>query len=274
MATYAIGDVQGCYGELCRILERVDFNPAQDRLWLVGDLINRGRENLQVLRLIMSFGPSAVTVLGNHDLHFLAICLGGHKVNRGDTFQDVLAAPDCDAIARWYLRQPLLLVDADLGYAMVHAGIPHLWSLETAGRLAKEVESVLRSDDHRIYFEGLYGNRPARWQDDLTGMDRWRLITNYFTRMRLLHADGALDFSHKGALADAPAGLIPWFELRAAAPLGVKLLFGHWAAIEGQTGHADLIGLDTGCVWGRSLTALCLETGEYTEVQAIDRHPG
>lgn len=272
MATYAIGDIQGCYGELCQMLEQIDFDPACDRLWLLGDLINRGRGNIEVLRLIMSFGPSAVTVLGNHDLHFLAICLGGHRTNRTDTFQDVLEAPDCDEIADWYRQQPLLLVDAGLGYAMAHAGIPHLWSLEVASGLANEVETVLRSDEHRSYFEQLYGNRPDRWNSDLTGMDRWRLITNYFTRMRLLHTDGTLDFSHKGGLADAPAGLVPWFDLRAAAPLGIRLLFGHWAAIEGQTGHADLIGLDSGCVWGRFLTALCLETGEYSSVDAFDRH--
>lgn len=271
MATYAIGDVQGCYSELIELLEQLEFDPARDRLWLLGDLINRGRRNLEVVRLIMSFGSSAVTVLGNHDLHFLAIALGGHSPNRADTFHDVLQAPDVGDITDWYRNQPLLFADTNLGYAMTHAGIPHIWTLAQASIHAQEVEAVLRTDAHRAYFAELYGNRPDHWQDDLSGMDRLRLITNYFTRMRLVDADCRLNFSHKGGLSDAPAGLVPWFDLRARSPLGVKLIFGHWAALEGESGHPDLIALDTGCVWGRYLTALCLETGVMSRVEAHGR---
>lgn len=247
----------------------LDFDPASDQLWLLGDLINRGPDNLSVLRYVMSLDGAVRTVLGNHDLHFLAIRLGGHKTNRSDTFGDVLEADDVDEITQWYCQQPLLVADETLGYAMAHAGIPHLWSLEQAKRLAAEVETVIRSDNRAGYFEKMYGNKPGCWSDSLSGMDRLRAITNYFTRMRLVDENGELNFSHKGALADAPEGCIPWYELRSRKPLGCTLLFGHWAALEGETGHDDILALDTGCVWGRDLTALCLETGQYTTVDAF-----
>ena len=268
MATYAIGDVQGCYDELCDLLERLHFDPTRDHLWFLGDLINRGRANLEVLRLVMSLGSGATTVLGNHDLHFLAIVLGGHSPTRADTFQDALAAPDVGEIVLWYRRQPLLVKNELLGYVMTHAGIPHIWDLGQAEQLAAEVELVIRDESDNRYFCELYGNVPAGWSDTLEGMDRWRAITNYFTRMRLMDTTGTLDFSHKGGLADAPGGLLPWYELRAGKPIGLKLLFGHWAAIEGLTGRGDIIALDTGCVWGRELTALCLETGRFESTPA------
>ena len=260
MATYAIGDVQGCHAELAALLERIEFDKNCDRLWLVGDLINRGTENLAVLELVMSLGDAATTVLGNHDLHFLAIRCGGHSANRSDTFQDVLDAPNVEEITRWYRRQPLLVLDETLGYAMSHAGIPHIWDLRKARSLAAEVEAVIQGEQSTEYFQGMYGNSPPGWNKKLAGMARWRAITNYLTRMRLLDDKGEMDFSHKGSLADAPANLQPWFDLRALNPLPVKLLFGHWAAIEGHTGHEDIIALDTGCVWGRHMTALCLDT--------------
>ncbi len=268
MATYAVGDIQGCYEEFAGMLELVSFDPARDRLWLLGDLINRGSKNLAVVRLVRSLGSAASTILGNHDLHFLAIYYGGHTPNRADTFQDVLEADDVGEIADWYRHQAFLICDRSLGYVMTHAGIPHIWNVERAAELALELESVLRGEHHRRYFEDMYGNEPDCWSADLEGMDRWRCITNYFTRMRLMDADGVLDFSHKGALVDAPAGLAPWFELRARRPLDLKLLFGHWAALEGETDDAAIIALDTGCVWGRELTALCLETGEIHAVAA------
>jgi len=268
LATYAIGDIQGCYKELCRLLELIDFDATEDRLWLVGDLVNRGPDNLAVLRLVMSLGDRAVTVLGNHDLHLLAIVLGGHSLNRSDTFRDVLVAPDLDEIVGWYCRQPLLVRDDRLGCVMTHAGIPHIWDLSQAAELAAEVEEVIAAGQRR-YFEKLYGNEPARWSDALKGMDRLRAITNYLTRMRLVRKDGTLDFSHKGAIADAPRGLVPWYDMRAKAPLGMRLLFGHWAALEGHTGSEECIALDTGCVWGRELTALKLDTWTFTQTSAI-----
>lgn len=266
MATYAIGDIQGCYAELCDLLERISFDPTGDRLWLVGDLVNRGPDSLAVVRLVRSFGQSAVTVLGNHDLHFLAIHIGGHGINRADTFVDLLQADDADDIAEWFCAQRFLHRDDELGFAMTHAGIPHVWSLDEAEALALELEAVVGGKMRQAYFESMYGNKPDTWSASLTGMDRWRSITNYFTRMRLVDKDGRMDFAHKGALRDAPAEWTPWYELRAATPLPVKLVFGHWAAIEGCTGQKRIIALDTGCVWGRDLTALCLETGKYYRV--------
>jgi bis(5'-nucleosyl)-tetraphosphatase (symmetrical) len=268
VATYAIGDIQGCYDELSVLLDRVRFDPSEDRLWLVGDLINRGPQSLKVARFVRSLGDAVLAVLGNHDLHLLAIVFGGHRVNRGDTFTDLLDASDVQDIADWLRHRPLLVRDDGLGYVMTHAGIPHIWSLDEASALAVEVQSVIRSDRHAEYFATMYGNRPACWQDGLEGMDRWRAITNYFTRMRLVDEAGCLEFSHKGSLEDAPVGWWPWYELRAREPLGAKLVFGHWASLEGRTGVDDIIALDTGCVWGRELTALCLETARFTRVSA------
>ena len=270
MATYAIGDVQGCYAELAELLAQVAFSERHDQLWFLGDLINRGPESLQVVRLVRSLGSAARLVLGNHDLHFLAIVLGGHSPNRHDTFSDLLDAPEVEEIAQWFREQPLLVADEDLGYAMVHAGIPHLWDLDQARALAAEVETVMRGSRCEVFFQQMYGNKPDCWTDDLLpdSMDRLRVITNYLTRLRLVDARGCMNFSHKGLASDAPQGWSPWFQLRAQRPLGTRLLFGHWAALEGGTGIDDLIALDTGCVWGRELTALCLETRERHAVPA------
>jgi len=268
MATYAIGDIQGCYEEFSRLLDEVDFRSDTDQLWLLGDLINRGPENLAVLRRVIDLGSAAITVLGNHDLHFLAIHRGGHSLNRADTFGDVLESSKVDQISDWYRQQPLLYRSKKLGYVMAHAGIPHLWNMKKARTLAEEVAEVIRGPDCESYFQQMYGNDPICWDDDLEGMPRWRSITNYFTRMRLLDEEGRLDFSHKGALAEAPEDFEPWFELRARTPLKLRILFGHWAALEGYTGHDRIINLDTGCVWGRSLTALRLDDGTFFSVEA------
>jgi bis(5'-nucleosyl)-tetraphosphatase (symmetrical) len=270
VATYAIGDVQGCYRELCSLLELLKFDPKEDQVWFLGDLINRGHDNLAVVNLVMSLGKAARTVLGNHDLHFLAIVFGGHTPNRSDTFQDILDAKTVMSIAEWYCQQSMLVKDEKLGFVMTHAGIPHLWNLEQAAVLAAEVETVISSGKQRRgFFADMYGNEPAGWSDKLKGMDRLRAITNYLTRMRLMSKDGTLDFAHKGPLSEAPENLYPWYELRAKNPLGVTTLFGHWAALEGVTNTPDVIALDTGCVWGRELSALCLETGKITRVAAV-----
>ena len=268
MATYAIGDIQGCYEEFSALLDMVDFRSERDRLWLLGDLINRGPGNLAVIRRVMDLGDAAITVLGNHDLHFLAIHRGGHSINRADTFDDLLSWKRVDEVSDWYRHRLLIHRDKELGYAMTHAGIPHLWSLKQARTLAAEVEEVIRGPKCETFFREMYGNDPHCWHDDLDGMPRWRVLTNYFTRMRLLDEEGCMDFSHKGALADAPAELAPWFEFRVAHPLKLKILFGHWAALEGHTGHESIIGLDTGCVWGRTLTALRLDDARYFTVKA------
>lgn len=255
MSTYVIGDVQGCYEALRHLLETVDYDSKRDVLWFVGDLINRGPQSLETLRFVKSLKRRAVTVLGNHELHLLAIVRGGHDVKNGDTFQDVLQAKDCEELADWLRQLPLLHVEN--GHAMVHAGIPHMWRLRMARRLAAEVESVLRGKHADKFFEKMYGNEPAQWSDDLDGMDRHRLITNYFTRMRLISKEGRLDFSHKGTLEDVPAGFEPWFEHKPR--VGRPVVFGHWAALDGVTGSKQMLGVDTGCVWGRTMTALRLE---------------
>ncbi len=270
-----MGDVQGCLREFELLLERINFG-SKDRLWLAGDLINRGSHSLEVLRLIESMSNQVEVVLGNHELHFLAIYFGGHKSSRSDTFESLLAAADVEHLASWLCRQKMLHHDPLLNCTMTHAGIPHIWSLERARGFADEVEEVLRDENVQVsakkFFAGLYGNEPNCWQADLSGLPRYRLLANYFTRMRLVNPEGCLDFSHKGAIAEAPAGWVPWFNLlpRAADDeSAMRLLFGHWAALEGVTHRDDVIALDTGCVWGRHLTAYCLETAEVTTVQAV-----
>ncbi len=267
MSTYAIGDVQGCYPELLELLNKISFDPRKDVVWFLGDLVNRGPFSLKVIELIRSLGKAAKVVLGNHDLHFLAIYFGGHSLNKNDTFVDLLSSEKVDEIAEWYCSQPLLGVDHQLGYAMVHAGIPHIWDLEQATGFATEVERCLQSEDRGHFFQHMYGNNPNTWAEDLTGMDRLRSITNYFTRMRLIDEMGTLDFSHKGNPTESPEDWIPWYELRREKPLGVKVLFGHWASLTAGTGDPDLIALDTGCVWGRELTAFCLDTDTTYSVQ-------
>jgi len=266
VTTWAIGDLQGCYDELRDLLDRVAFDPARDVLWLVGDLVNRGPHSLEVLRFVRSLGAGARTVLGNHDLHLLAIRYGGHTPNRGDTFGDLLAAPDCDELCDWLRHQPFLVSEPDIGYVMAHAGIPHIWSRKQAEAFASEVEAVLRGDGLAEYCKALYGNRPDCWDESLKGMDRWRIITNYFTRMRLIDKKGRLDFAYKGPVAHAPKGWSPWYEQRARKPLKETVLFGHWASLEGHTGRAGIVALDTGCVWGRTLTAMNLDDGSFVSV--------
>ena len=265
MATYAVGDIQGCFTELDRLLDKLAFGTG-DVLWAVGDLVNRGPGSLAVLRQLKGLGKAARVVLGNHDLHLLATGLGGHPVRRGDTFDDVLDAPDREELLDWLRRQPLLVRDKSLGFVMTHAGIPHLWSVSEAVQRAAEVEAVLGGDDYVAFLEDLYGNEPDRWRSTLAGQARLKLITNYFTRMRLIAADGRLDFRHKGPAADAPAPFRPWFEWR--DPGAEAIVFGHWAALEPIQGRPDIVNLDTGCVWGRRLTAMRLEDGEQFSVAA------
>ena len=269
MATYAIGDIQGCHTEFVRLLDAVSFDSARDRLWLLGDLVNRGPDSLKVMDLVMSLEDRTVTVLGNHDLHFLAVHYGGHSPVASDTFHDLLAAPNVDEVADWLRRQRFFHADSSLGYAMAHAGIPPGWSMEQAEARSRELMAVLQGNGYVDYFRAMYGNVPDRLSEGLAGMDRWRILTNCFTRMRLVDREGRLNFSHKGVLAEAPVGWFPWYELITDEPGGLRLLFGHWAALEGETGRADIVALDTGCVWGRDLTALCLETGEIVSVPAV-----
>ena len=256
MSTYAIGDIQGCYDELRRLLDTVAFDPANDRLWLVGDLVNRGPQSVEVLRFLRGLGDRAISLLGNHDLHLLVVAAGVRKPHRSDTLDGILNAPDRGELLDWLRRQRLM--HADKGYAMVHAGLLPQWSIAQALALAREVEAALQGPDHGEFLARMYGNTPAQWHDGLEGFDRLRVIVNAMTRLRVGTPEGIMEFSHKTAPGDAPAGYLPWFDIPQRASRGTPVLFGHWAAL-GLTLRPDLLGLDSGCVWGRRLTAVRLE---------------
>ncbi|MDF3031323.1 MAG: diadenosine tetraphosphatase [Moraxellaceae bacterium] len=261
MALYAIGDIQGCRAALEDLLDVIAFDPARDRLWFAGDLVARGPDSLGVLRLVKGLGSAAETVLGNHDLHFLAVHHGISQTKPKDRTEPILAAPDRDELMDWLRRRPLLLRDTTLDCVLTHAGIPCLWSAEKAQQLAHEVESVLQGPDITKFLADMYGNEPALWSDDLTGTTRLRVITNYLTRMRITDARGALDLKYKQGLEEIPAGFQPWFAVENPALHVRHVLFGHWAALEGKTSHPRFIALDTGCVWGRHLTACRVDDG-------------
>ncbi len=260
MTDYAIGDIQGCYDRLLDVLDKVDFSPSRDRLWVAGDIINRGPSSLDSLRYVANLGSSAVVVLGNHDLHLLAVALGNHDLKKKDTLQEILEAPDHRELLNWLLQQNIGVHDPERNLVMVHAGLPHIWGVDKAMALAGELEQVLRGPDVEHYFRNMYGNVPERWQDDLSGMDRLRMITNYFTRMRFIAEDGTLELTVKEAAENAPEGYAPWFSF--GRPDDARVVFGHWAALRGRTGSDRYIGLDTGCVWGGQLTVMNLDSGE------------
>ncbi len=265
MATYIIGDIQGCYAEFCDLLRKCSFQPGEDRLWLVGDLVNRGPDNLAVINHLMQL-PDVQVVLGNHDLHFLAVASGVRKASRSDTLSDLLDAENLAKIIDWLRKWPLLHYDDANKIAMVHAGIPHIWTLEDGLRYASEVEQVLRGNDYQAFLEAMYGNQPDTWHENLQGLDRLRLITNYFTRLRFCKVNGQLELTAKTDIA--PEGYSPWFSFKRRAEPPFQIVFGHWAALEGKTGKRRAIALDTGCVWGRTLTALRLEDQTYFSVPA------
>lgn len=262
MTTWAIGDIQGCLEPLDALLKKIRFDARNDTLWLVGDLVNRGPDSLGVLRRLYALRASCRIVLGNHDLHLLAVAAGIDTLRRKDTFDDVLNAADAGTLLNWLQQQPLLHFDAKLNTVMTHAGIPPQWSLFDAQRFANEVESVLRHGDAAAYFRAMYGNEPAGWSESLSGNTRLRVITNYFTRMRFIDENGALDLVSKEGLGTAPAGFAPWFAAPQRRTGSTRIVFGHWAALEGRV-HADgICALDTGCVWGGALTAMNLDTGQ------------
>lgn len=259
MATYAVGDLQGCLDPLRRLLDQVAFDPAEDRLWLVGDLVNRGPDSLATLRFLKGLGDAATAVLGNHDLHLLALQLGGHAPKRKDTLGELLAAPDRDELLAWLRTREMIHHDAELDAVLVHAGVPFVFSLEQALMLGREVEAVIRGTDAGAFFEVMYGNEPERWAPGLEGHDRLRVVVNYFTRMRFLDASGALDLVTKEGADTAPAGFFPWFE-RLHPDFAVRrIVFGHWAALQGRGAPANCLALDTGCVWGGCMTLVRLE---------------
>ena len=268
MATYAIGDVQGCYAELRALLEKIGFDERRDRLWFVGDLVNRGPDSLRTLRFVKSLEDRAVTVLGNHDLHLVALAHGYARVRADDTLESVLQAPDCSELVDWLRSLPLLHV-AD-HHVMVHAGLLPQWGVAEAQALANEVQKRLRGPQYREFLEVMYGSKPDRWRDDLRGFDRLRVIVNAMTRMRFCSVDGRMDFKTKGESARAPAGYVPWFDVPARRSGGATVICGHWSAL-GLKLLPNLIALDAGCVWGGKLTAIRLEDRAIAQVDCAKR---
>jgi bis(5'-nucleosyl)-tetraphosphatase (symmetrical) len=256
MAIYAVGDVQGCFDELQRLRDEVRFDPAADRLWFTGDLVNRGPKSLETLRFVKSLGDAAVTVLGNHDLHLLAVSCGISRTKHKDTFGDVLDAADRDELVDWLRRRPLLHRDGR--FYLIHAGLPPEWSAEQAESCAGEVQAWLRSDDYPEFFRQMYGDQPGRWSESLRGWDRLRFITNCLTRMRYCDRHGHLDFKFKGRPGSQPPHLLPWFEVPGRRSVDGEIVFGHWSTLGFYSGNG-VVCLDTGCLWGGELTALRLD---------------
>lgn len=265
MARYAIGDVQGCAQELRALLARIGFRSDRDRLWFVGDLVNRGPDSLEVLRFVRALGDNAVTVLGNHDLHLLALALGtSRRPKRSDTLADVLGARDRDALVEWLLGRPLAYREADHPELLIHAGLLPQWSVTEALDLAAEVSAVLRSRPREV-LDSMYGDTPDRWHDRLRGAERWRCVINALTRLRYCSATGVMDLARKDAPDEAQAQLMPWFRVPGRASAGTPIVFGHWSTL-GFLDATDVVALDTGCVWGGSLTAWSLdERRRYSE---------
>lgn len=275
MANYIIGDLQGCLAELDTLLNEVAFRPSRDQLWLTGDLVARGPDSLGCLRRVIALGNAATTVLGNHDLHLLAVANGIAQPKAADKIMPILQAADSADLLYWLRQQPLLAEyqpAADKrtenkptaqasAFVMTHAGIPPQWSIEQARIAARSAEAELRSPDYQERLAQMYGNLPNFWQADFTAVEQLRFTINAFTRMRFCHPDGSLDFGYKAGLSDASGELTPWFTLRQDRQ-DPPLIFGHWAALEGECQVQDIYALDTGCVWGGSMTLLCWETGE------------
>ncbi len=257
MALYMIGDVQGCDQALQRLLTTLDFSPSRDTLYLLGDLVNRGPDSLAVLRRLMAMGSSAHCLLGNHDLHLLAVAEGVRPLHRTDTLDDILAAPDREELLRWIRQRPLALQAH--GWLMVHAGLLPQWTADQALALAQEVSALLQSADGPEWLHSMYGNEPAQWNNHLQGADRWRVVINALTRLRFCSADGVMDFGTKDSASAAPPGCWPWFDVPGRRSAGTQIAFGHWSTL-GLLHRPGLLALDTGCVWGGCLTAARLPT--------------
>lgn len=272
MAVYAVGDVQGCQEALAAVLAQVGFDRAHDRLWLVGDLINRGPDSLGVLRFVRDLGASATVVLGNHEMHLLAVAEGVRQLKRTDTLGPVLQAKDAAELVGWLRQQPLLHADPDLGFCMVHAGIPPQWDLPTAVALAREAQAwLLAAGASALVSEQL--PEPLELTPELNRAERARVIVSYFTRMRVCTPSGRLDLTFKGPPEQAPAGYLPWFAHPERKTRDARVVFGHWAALDGRTTGPNVFALDTGCVWGRSLTLMRLDDGRRYSSPCVNLRP-
>lgn len=267
MVTYAIGDIQGCYDSLMALLEKIDYDENKDTLWFAGDLVNRGPKSLKTLRFIKGLGDKAISVLGNHDLHLLALYFNKNNPKKSDTLKATLNASDSEELMHWLRCLPLVHHDEQLNALMVHAGIPPNWSANKAVKRSLEVEAFIQSPDFREFFQVMYGNHPDQWKSSLKGMDRLRAIVNYFTRMRFCTQQGQLDLRSKEGLNKKPTGFSPWFELERKA-VDTRIFFGHWAALEGKADGKNVFALDTGCVWGGQLSSIRLEDETWFRVSA------
>lgn len=269
MATYVIGDIQGCFDSLIRLLDKINFDSHRDILWFTGDLVNRGPKSLEALRFIKNLKNTHV-VLGNHDLYLLSIVYTGVNLDPENSLQTIVNAPDREELCTWLRNRSLLHHDANLGYTLVHAGFPPQWNLNKAMACAQEVEAVLRGKQYKDFLKNMYGNEPSQWNDSLVGWERLRFITNCLTRIRFCDIKGNLELTTKGIKARS-INYFPWFKLPNRHSKDLNILFGHWAALQGQTDEPNVYALDTGCVWGRCLTAMCLEDTVRITVNCLDQ---
>ena len=266
MAIYAIGDVQGCFDELMSLVDKISFNPKSDQLWFVGDLVNRGPKSLETLRWVKSLGDKAVTVLGNHDLHLLAAFAGLKQIKETSSLLPVLEADDAKELIDWLRHRPLMHYESKLGIAMVHAGLAPQWSIQDALAYAKEVETALRSKKYSDFLSNMYGDKPDQWENTLSGWDRLRVIINSFSRLRFCDSQGVMNYSDKGPPGSQPSGMKPWFEIKSRNNQDVTIVFGHWSTLGYQSRH-NVIAIDTGCLWGGSLTAVRVDSHDKTVFQ-------
>lgn len=262
MATYAIGDIQGCYEPLIRLLDKIKFDPTKDSLWFTGDLVNRGPDSVKTLDFVIKLGNSAITVLGNHDLALLALSANAIDPKPKETFTSVLEASNAFELITWLRARPLVHNCDKLGYIMTHAGIYPGWTIEQACNLGNELHQTLIGPQFEEFMHNMFGRKPESWNKNLSGWDRLRFITNALTRMRYCTKDGKLDLKSKGPPSKHEGDSIPWFSKPNPDWTDTKIIFGHWASLEGKCEKKNIFALDTGCIWGGCLTALCLETQE------------
>ncbi len=265
MATYAIGDVQGCFDELKALLTLIKFNSDRDQLWFCGDIVNRGPKSLETLRFIRSLEDNAVTVLGNHDLHLLATAYDHRRLGKRDTFDDILQASDAFELLEWLRHQHMVFHDENKNITLLHAGIHPDWSITKVLQLAKEMEQVLQSDNHLNFYSHMYGEKPFIWDDNLTGWSRYRFITNILTRLRYCDERGKPAFNAKGAPGSQAMNLMPWYEIPNRQSQGNVIIFGHWSTLPhaGLSSINDTYAIDSGCLWGGALTAMCIDAEPF-----------
>ena len=266
MATYVIGDIQGCFDELQELVAYIEFNPNKDQLWFVGDLVNRGPKSVETLRWVKSLGTAAVTVLGNHDLHLLAAHAGAKEIRTTSSLYEVLQAKDIDKLISWLRKQNLLRYNKQLKFAMVHAGLAPQWSIKDAIRYAKEVEKVLKSKKYKDFLFNMYGDQPTQWDGRLKGWNRLRTITNFMTRVRYCNNKGVMSFIDKGPPGSQTRVMKPWYEVTSRKSQDTSIVFGHWSTL-GHINQHNVISTDTGCLWGGALTAIKIELESLTIYQ-------